>query len=250
MFYMNIIVYVQEYDTTLKAWNQRALCWETKEELPEDLKVPKSLSYLQPDAELFEEVTTTFVDAGRYRGVIVGHRRDASLEVTLPEGIDKPTLEDDFQAAVKCIKLCVEWDPPPVPVPRWRVLPNMEDNTIKRRKWYHGFTFFKEHPLAVRSYLSSVAAREVKIEKELEEEEKRQQAKDALTKRAALIGAHKRKTQLELGSEAPAEEAGSVVVLGPVTRSDARCYPPLPQVSKDMLVLRKAEERPFLDDWQ
>lgn len=208
--------------------------------------VPKSLCFLAESSELLGVVTTSFVDGGRFRGVLVGHKRLSSLEVAPPEG-EKPSLEDDFIAAVKCCKFCVEWAEPPVPVPRWRVLPNMPDNPIKRRKWYHGLTFFTQHPLAVRSYISSLANREYKIEKELEVEEKKQQAKEAIKKRAKLIGAHKKK-KTDKG-DIP-EETASVVVLGPVTRSDARCYPPMVDIPKDMLILRKAEERPFLDDWQ
>jgi hypothetical protein len=233
----------------LKAWNQRAVCWEERNH--EELIVPKSLSYQQPDSELYEVITTSFVDAGRYRGTIVGHRRVASLEVVPPPEGGKPTSEDNFIAAVKCLKICVEWDVPPSSVPRWRVLPNMDDNTIKRRCWYHGYTFFTQHPLAVRSYIASLASREMKIEKELEEEAKNQQAKDAIKKRAKLIGAYKRKTVAEMAEKGQVfEEGAAVVVLGPITRSDARCYPPLSNIPKEMFMLRKAEEQPFLDDWQ
>mmetsp|Transcript_20541 Transcript_20541/g.26725 ORF Transcript_20541/g.26725 Transcript_20541/m.26725 type:complete len:610 (+) Transcript_20541:20-1849(+) len=44
----------------------------------------------------------------------------------------------------------------------------------------------------------------------------------------------------------------SVVVLGPVSRNDARRFPPISNhlLTSELLIVRKAEENPFLDDWQ
>lgn len=227
--------------------------WEKNKEIKELHGIPKSIAYLQPDSELIDEIKVSFIDGGRYRGYIIGHKRLSSLEVTLPLNCDKPTIEDDFIASIKCMKFCIEWDLPPVPIPRWRVLPNMEDNTIKRRKWYNGYIFFKEHPLAIRSYISLLRQREDDIELELELKLKQEEAKNAIKKRSKLIKAYKKNKLLESengNTNGGSEEMGSVVVLGPVTRSDARCYPPITEVPKEMLILRKAEERPFLEDWQ
>jgi hypothetical protein len=128
-------------------------------------------------------LSVPFVDGGRFRGFIVGHRGDVNLRPWRRS--DVVATPESVTAALKATDFCVEWMSSILSHPSSQKQnklneakhgksvgrgksesKRLDDPDFPRRHWYRGAIFSLEHPVASRLYLEAAAAKETAEEAE------------------------------------------------------------------------------------